>query len=85
MYALFVELEGHFELTVHLVLFSDLLVHADQVFENLNLDSVEISFGCLGEGSLKLTHGFELVVNVFFTETEAFVSQCFALKIFEVE
>jgi len=47
IYALFVELEGHIELTFHLVLFSDLLVDANQVFQNLNLDSIQISFVCL--------------------------------------
>jgi len=85
IYAFFVELEGHIKLLFHLVLLGDLLIDADQVLKDLNLDSVKVSLGSLAESSLELAHGLELVMYVFFAEAETFVRQGLTFKIFEVE
>lgn len=85
MHTLLVELKRIVVVALVLVFFSDLLIDAYEVLQNFYLDPVQISFCCLFQRCLKLTHSFMLVEDVLLAETEAFMGKGLAFKIFEVK
>jgi hypothetical protein len=85
MHTLLVELKSIVVVALVLVFFSDLLVDAYQVLQNFYLDPVQISFCCLFQRCLELSHSFVLVEHVLLAETEAFMGKRLTFKIFEVE
>jgi len=73
MHTLLVELKSIVVVALVLVFFSDLLIDAYEVLQNFYLDPVQISFCCLFQRCLELSHSFVLVEHVLLAEAETFM------------